>query len=419
MKLYLKAAVSMIIFMFISAASVYAYEIGDVIGTVRYSGINTYINNYPIQSYHLDGRQLICAEDLRGYGFSVQWSQESRSLSIERDISAAGIIRNNDIKRKVYMANKRAYDIIYTDIAVYISGKQVESYSIDGRMMIKLRDLEVFGEVSYSAEENYSKLTIDGMPEAEYKPPEEDYESKITVVLDPGHGKDSGNMNDEEKYDSGYDYYNGSWGEWRNWKNGSSSEDCRGDGCNYYGNCWYSITNGDRDTEPEINLRNALAAKSKLEEMGYNVRMTRYSNDENPSFKNRIACCYPQNDLNAAPDAACYVCIHSNAGGGRGSAYIEADGDYTQKWINSAYAENSNLLGMYINERITEQTSLTKYSGGKINGLGYMILFNKCPVPTGYIEIGFYDSYDLDILNNEYEKIGTSIAEGINDYMWN
>ncbi len=396
-------------------AQVCAMEIGDRTGIVYYSGIDTYINNYPIRAYHSDGRQLICAEDLRGYGFTVDWSPEDKALYISRDDSAADIQRDDGIKRSVYLAGKRAHDIVYTDISVYLNGEPVEAYSIDGQMMIKLRSLEAVGTVEYSAEENRASVFIDGLPAAEYAPLEEDLGSKITVVLDPGHGKSSWSMSDEEKRSAGYDCGSGGWGEWRHWKEGSASEDCGG--CRNEGQCWYPIGNGDRDTEPEINLRNALAAKAQLENMGYSVRLTRTANDENPSFKARVSYCYPGNDLTAEPDAACYVCIHSNAGGGRGSAYIGAGGNYTQKWINSSYQEDCDLLGESINRRITAETSLSEYSGGRIGGQGYMILFHKSPVPAGYMEIGFFDSADRRIIDEEYERIGLAIAEGINDYM--
>ena len=401
------------------SAGITAMAYGETVGVAHYSGIDTYINNYPIYAYHYNGRQLICAEDLRSYGFDVDWSEEDRALYIGRNSSASEITGGENIKRQVYLANKRAYNIVNTDIRVFMNNYEIEAFSIDGKMMIKLRELEGYGTVEYNGEENRSSVFIEDLPMAEYAPLENDYDSKLTIVLDPGHGKDSGAMSDDEKISAGYDYYNGSWGEWRHWKNGTMGVDCHGEDCNHYGTCFYSMGNGDRDTEPEINMRNALAAKEKLEEMGYNVRLTRYSNNENPSFKNRVACCFPANDLSAEPDAACYVCIHSNAGGGRGSAKIAAEGDYTQAWIDNMYINNSNLLGDYINDRIVNETSLGKYSGGTIEGLGYMILFNKCPVPAGYLEIGFYDSADLSIINSEYESIGTAIAEGINDFMWN
>lgn len=402
-----------------TAVNVSAADVGDVTGIIRCSGIDTYINNYPINAYNLDGRQLVCAEELADYGFSVEWRQDERSLYVTPDYSTAEIKRKEDVKRRYYYINRRVYNAVYSDITVYLNGEPIEAYSIDGRMMIKLREFERLGTVEFSEERNYAGAMIDGLPVAEYEPLEVDYDSKPIVVLDPGHGKSSWLMSEEEKINEGYDIYNGVWGEWRHWKSGTASEDCWGEGCSGYGNCWYGIGNGDRDTEPEINLRNAMSAKAYLEQMGYEVRLTRSSNNENPSFKKRVSYCYPGNDLNAEPDAACYICIHSNAGGGRGSAYIKAEGGYNQKWIDKAYVQDSNRLGEFINNRITAETSLAKYSGGAIEGLGYMILFNKCPVPTGYMEIGFFDSSDLSVINSEYDAIGLAIAGGVQDYMYN
>lgn len=248
-------------------------------------------------------------------------------------------------------------------------------------------------------------------------------DTKKIVVLDPGHGKSSGQMSADEKIAAGYVQQNGAWGEWRHWKNGTSDQDCNGSGCNGDYSCWYPIGNGDRATEPEINLKNALAAKEILEkEYGYEVRMTRTSNDENPSFSKRVSYCYPNQELSGTPDASCYVCIHSNAGGGSGSAYIEAGGNYTQKLapgLNSAdFSSASNQLGAMINARIVSQTSLSQHGAGVIKEEGYLILFNKCPVPAGYLEIGFFDnSSDLSVLNSESDKIGNAIAEGIHDFV--
>ena len=406
---------------FLIAAPLYtasAHNIGDVIGQAAYSGIDTYINNCPINAYHKGGRQLICAEDLREYGFNVEWSAEERALYITPDHSVGEIYYNTDIKREYFLENRKACDIYFTDIAVYLNGNRIESYSADGRTMIPLRALETFGRCEYSAENNYAGAFIDGLPVAEYRPLDISYDKKITVVLDAGHGKSSYLMSDEEKLSEGYVYNNG-WGEWRHRKNGTADEDCCGFNCRGDHSCWYSISNVDRDREPEINLRNAFFAQYYLEnELGYNVRMTRTSNDTNPSFSKRVSYCYPGSDVSAAPDAAAFVSIHSNAGGGRGSACIAAEGLYTQKWIGSSYTYDCCELGRLINNRIVSETSLKAYSGGCIEDQGYLIAFNKSPVPVGYIEIGFYDNYsDLNILNSEYDAIGKAIANGINDFL--
>lgn len=417
MKLFTSMAAAVLV---ISSATVgFAENIGDVTGAVYHSALDTYINNYPIAAYHYEGRQLICAEDLRDYGFSVIWDQASRSLYIERDKSITAISGNPDVTRQYYLQNKKAYDILKTDIAVYVEGNPIEGYNINGQTMIKIRDLEVFGHCEYSAENNFAKLFIDNLEQCEYAPVPVSYDKRLTVVLDAGHGKSSGRMSDEEKTAEGYSYYNGKWGEWRHWKNGTANEDCWGSGCNKDRTCFYSIGNGDRDTEPDINLQNALYAKWYLEnELGYNVRMTRTSNEQNPSFSKRVSYCYPDNDMNAEPDASCYVCIHSNAGGGRGTAYISASGNYTQQWIKNNYISESNRLGKCINDNIVEQTPLSRHGSGSIDGMGYLILFNKCPVPAGYLEIGFFDSgSDLEILKSNNNEIGRAIAYGIDEFL--
>lgn len=242
---------------------------------------------------------------------------------------------------------------------------------------------------------------------------------KGVIVLDPGHGKSSWSMSKDEKVTSGYEYYNGAWGEWRHFKNGTWNNECKNSGCAKDHACWYSMGSGDRSTEPTINLNNALAAKKYLEQMGYTVRMTRTSNDENPSFTQRAANAFYNKETTKAPDAKCIVCIHSNAGGGRGSAYISLNGgNYRQKYIPSDYIAKSNSLGDKINSRIVNETSLGAVSGGKIGGMNYLILFHKAPVPVAYMEIGFFDnSSDLAILNSEYDKIGKAIAEGVNDWL--
>lgn len=250
-----------------------------------------------------------------------------------------------------------------------------------------------------------------------------DYENKtppITIVLDAGHGGESWRMSDEEKFAEGWLWNdeNGQWGEWRHWKSHTTWQDCFGGGCYDRGSgCWYRMENGDRETEPEINLKNVQSAAKYLEAMGYEVRLTRNNNNSNPSMTKRLIYCYPNNDVSAVPDADLFVCVHSNAGGGRGSAYIELSGVYDQAGIPEDYAYIGNTLGKYINEEITSQTSMPIHGSGKISGLPDLILFCKSPVPIAYLEIGFFDSgSDLSILNSEYDAIGKAIADGINKY---
>lgn len=257
---------------------------------------------------------------------------------------------------------------------------------------------------------------------AEPEPAETPPPSKV-VVLDPGHGKSSGQMSDEEKTSGGWLYSaaRGGWGEWRHWKTGTTWADCEGSGCSGRapsgGSCWYPIGNGDRDVEPDINLNNTLSAQKYLEELGYEVRLTRTSNDENPSMTERLRYCYPNGDTSAFPDADAFVCIHSNAGGGRGSCYISLSGLYDQGGISDTYVNDGNTLGKYINDRIVSDTSMGSFGNGSYDGFPTTILFCKSPVTIAYLEIGFFDNQaDLSILQSESDLIGKAIADGINDY---
>lgn len=249
-------------------------------------------------------------------------------------------------------------------------------------------------------------------------------EKSRIIVIDPGHGKPSSLMSDEEKQSSGWvQNEDGDWGEWRHYKLGSATENCEGSGCNgrvpTNGACWYPIANSDRSKESDINIRNAMAAKRHLEAVGYTVRMTRDSNNENPSITKRLSYCYPNNDMTKPPDARLFISIHSNASGGesRGVAYIAAKDPYDQAWITADYSKLSNELGSLCIKQIDEMSSLSIYGNGEITWEPELIAFCKSPVPCGYLEIGFFDnSSDFAILNSENEIIGEGIAKGVDEF---
>ena len=148
--------------------------------------------------------------------------------------------------------------------------------------------------------------------------------------------------------------------------------------------------------------------------MGYIVRLTRTTNEENPSMTQRLTYCYPNQDITKSPDADLFVCLHSNAGGGKGSYYIALSGSYDQAGIPKDYIQQGNLLGNYINQQIISDTSLRANQNGVYTGYPELILFCKSPIPIAYLEIGFFDNpEDLKILQTESDKIGWAIAKGI------
>lgn len=414
----------------------------EISSVMQKSDITINSGNIAIPAYLYNSDYYIAAEDLRNWGFNlIQPDDTHISLSHDAD-KPYGPIDNMPVELSDIPDNSTVSN---SNVSVTLNGKNLVCYIANEYHIIPLTSLESsaalewsdnhvevkFGLRSSSASEGtavnaaLAQGSESGQSKREIAPRENNStSSKGIIVLDPGHGKSSSLMSTEEKERSGYIYNSDreQWGEWRHWKSGTAGTSCEGSSCTKThpsnGGCWYSLASGDRDKEPEINLRNAMAAKDNLEKMGYTVRMTRTSNDTNPSFTQRISYCYPNNDYNSEADADLCVVIHSNAGGGRGSAYITAENPYDQKGISSDYAAQCNKAGALINDRIVTQTDLSKYSDGSIGGEGYLIAFCKSPIPLAYLEIGFFDnSNDLSILTNDYNRIGLSIAEGIDDYM--
>ncbi len=424
-------------------------------GQIQISDTIITVNDTQIPSFNYNEELYIAAEDLHNFGIDMITNSDE-SISLIHDDSME--FKSTDGIDREYSNIPDGSKVTAFNAGFTIKGKSFPCYTAYDYHLIPLEALKNFGTYSETdghvsiilgqADNSSSSSTTANAAQAQGSTASQQQakviegsenaknrrgasinnqnitEKKTVIVLDPGHGKSSGEMSSSEMEASGYVYNNNreQWGEWRHWKSGTTWIDCEGSGCSGRhpegGSCWYSASSGDRDIEPEINLNNSLAAKKYLEQMGYEVRLTRSTNDENPSITKRLQSCYPNGDITKDPDAAIFLCVHSNAGGGRGSAYISLSGEYDQKGISSSYATDGNNLGKAINDRIIAQTSLQMYSNGIISSEPQLIAFCKSPVTCGYIEIGFFDNTsDLNILRNESDKIGQSIAEGIDDYL--
>ena len=416
----------------------------EPVGTLSVSDSKVFINDTEIPAYGDNGRVYIAAEDLEPFGVTITPSSDGNIIITcdKDDVKAPNSAKFSNIRSGTKL--ERPY------YKVIINGPMEENFISGGYNIILAEALKSLPNASLNYSDKRYNYILSGTDEAGKiiegssnenkrnftqhddtrtytytadKTASEPPKSSI-IVLDPGHGKSSGSMTDSEKEDYGWVYNSAKnqWGEWRHWKSHTVWEDCGGNGCNGRvtpnGACWYPMVNGDRDTEPDINLQNCLAAKKYLEEMGYTVRLTRTSNDENPSVTQRLTYCYPNRDTSSKPDAALFICVHSNAGGGKGSAYIGLNGPYDQDGISDSYAEDGNTLGKTINDEIVSATSLSCHGSGVISGQPELIAFCKSPVTCGYLEIGFYDnSNDLSILKSESDSIGKAIAGGIDKYL--
>lgn len=122
----------------------------NITGKTVYTDIVASINDYNIASFNINGYTVVVAEDLRNYGFNVEWRPEERALYITRS--------NSNIVNSTYIAptisksqvGMKAYDVLSTDIKTYINGNLVTSYNINGLTIIHFDDLAVFGQISYN-----------------------------------------------------------------------------------------------------------------------------------------------------------------------------------------------------------------------------------------------------------------------------
>lgn len=150
----------MIICTFFSASMPVYAKIGDVVGTAYNTDIVAYINHYAVPSYAAYGSSFIVAEDLKNFGFNVDWDPNTRSLNIYRN-------KNKDASEmtvtKFEKAGSYFSDILETDISVYANGVKLSSYAINGYTLIPLEELTMFGFVSYINDERALKLWIDGL----------------------------------------------------------------------------------------------------------------------------------------------------------------------------------------------------------------------------------------------------------------
>lgn len=424
------AAVSLIIIRASGGGTEYA--------VTEYS-VKVSINGTDMAAYDISGRgPYIILEDLESAGLAAEF-EDDENISIyyteKKSVKTENISGKTAkfVNKKHYINSEKKVKYLkqYTDSSKTIN----RMYSVKNLHLVSVYDLRSCGiieEVSESSEKVIAMRTAEELvPKTQtakksssrradiVKPSDgEQFTSydtdMVTIFLDPGHGKASGLMSDAEKTEYGWTTdSNGVWGEWRHWRNGKYGADCIGDdGVSQSGKCLYPIENGDRDTEPDINMQNCLAAKEQLEQMGYKVVLSRESNYENPSITKRI------NDA-VISGAELYVCVHSNAGGGSGTAYISLNekSDYYALHPDDEYAKQGNILGKIINDKIAEKTSLQIHGSGEIENEEYLILFHKSPITCAYLEIGFFDDEnDLKILNDEYDEIGRAIAEGIDEY---
>lgn len=135
-----------------------------------YSDIDTYINHYPINAYSVDGKMVVVAEDLRDYGFNVEWRENTRSLHISRNTGVKKLYKK-DVYDPQCASGTKYMDIYNSDIKVYYNNTKLESFSLNGRTLIAINDLaSLVGHGDWLANIRAYKVWVDGLSVCDYEP---------------------------------------------------------------------------------------------------------------------------------------------------------------------------------------------------------------------------------------------------------
>lgn len=164
MKTLIKRGIFCLILLAVLPLSASALRPGDVAGTVLSTDIRAFIDGYEIPSYNIDGHLGIVAEDLCAYGFTVEYDDSTRTLSLNR---TGGAIRGVAIPPTAGLpSGTPLMRVLVSDIRVYLDGAEVDGYNIDGRTIILFSSLDRYGTRTYIAGAALSMIETQPSPQS-------------------------------------------------------------------------------------------------------------------------------------------------------------------------------------------------------------------------------------------------------------
>ncbi|MCL2171316.1 MAG: hypothetical protein FWB71_04110, partial [Defluviitaleaceae bacterium] len=140
-KFFLAICIYIVITAFV-AVCLNAANPGDIAGRIYSSDILAKIGGHPVPSYNIGGRTVIVLEDLADYLIFdydfIRWNEDLRILAVS--------LENPHGAHQRFVARHAVGgvpigNIYHTDIRVYINGRPIPAYSLNGRMAVAIEDI--------------------------------------------------------------------------------------------------------------------------------------------------------------------------------------------------------------------------------------------------------------------------------------
>lgn len=133
----MKKVVSLILsVLMLSSINVVSYaKTGDVVGKIYSTDIKAYINGVCVDSYNIGGKTVVIVEDITN---QFAYADDIRTLVIW-DFAPEYLVKTN--KTSSQTPGKVVGKIYETDIKTIFRGKELTSYSLNGKMAIEIEEL--------------------------------------------------------------------------------------------------------------------------------------------------------------------------------------------------------------------------------------------------------------------------------------
>ena len=144
------------VLLLLGSVTVFA-KTGDVNGSIYATDIKAVINGVTVPSYAIDGKTVVVVEEITD---QYQYSDTVRSLTFN-DLAPASLKEGEHVQSEP--VGTKLGNTYETDIKVYLNGRILPAYAIDGKMAVAIEDMggdQKFNEVGGKYKWNPETRTI-------------------------------------------------------------------------------------------------------------------------------------------------------------------------------------------------------------------------------------------------------------------